>query len=421
MHPADQIVSIMNRIYQNGLTTTSGGNLSILDESGDIWITPSGVDKGTLTRDDIVCVKPGREIIGRHKPSIELPFHASVYKRRPDFRAVLHAHPPKTVAFSVLRRLPEINLKPTSRHICEKLTIAPYAVPGSAKLGDIISSKFAKGFNIVVMENHGLVVGGKNLFECYMKFETLEAAAELQILANKIGKITPVCDSDFAKFQIGAIGAGSDTTRTDSADSDEFALRYDMITFIRRSCRQDLFGCAHGTISAKLADGGFLITPHGFDRAYITENDLVLIKNGKNDSGKTPSLAVGLHAQIYEKHPDIKSIITAEPPHAMAFAVTDAIFDARTIPESYILLRNIKKTNLSDAVDTLCEESPVLICENNQILATGDSMLKAFDRLEVCEATAKAIISAVEMGEIIHISDDEIKKIDHEFNLKYST
>ena len=43
LHPADQIVQIMNRIYDSGLTTTSGGNLSILEENGDIWITPGGV------------------------------------------------------------------------------------------------------------------------------------------------------------------------------------------------------------------------------------------------------------------------------------------------------------------------------------------------------------------------------------------
>jgi ribulose-5-phosphate 4-epimerase/fuculose-1-phosphate aldolase len=31
------------------MTTTSGGNLSIRDENGDMWITPSGIDKGMLT------------------------------------------------------------------------------------------------------------------------------------------------------------------------------------------------------------------------------------------------------------------------------------------------------------------------------------------------------------------------------------
>ena len=58
IHPSDQLVMFMQRIYDKGLTTTSGGNLSILDDDGNIWITPAGVDKGTLTRGDIVCVKP---------------------------------------------------------------------------------------------------------------------------------------------------------------------------------------------------------------------------------------------------------------------------------------------------------------------------------------------------------------------------
>ncbi|MBR6921150.1 MAG: class II aldolase/adducin family protein, partial [Clostridia bacterium] len=101
MHPADQLVMFMQRIYDKGLTTTSGGNLSIMDRDGNIWITPASVDKGTLTRNDIVCVKPDGEITGNHKPSSELPFHQSVYKMRPDIRAVLHAHPPALVAFSI--------------------------------------------------------------------------------------------------------------------------------------------------------------------------------------------------------------------------------------------------------------------------------------------------------------------------------
>ena len=97
IHPADQLVMFMQRIYDKGMTTTSGGNLSIMDEDGNIWITPAGVDKGTLNRNDIVCVKEDGTVIGMHKPSSELPFHAAVYKMRPDLKAVLHAHPPALV------------------------------------------------------------------------------------------------------------------------------------------------------------------------------------------------------------------------------------------------------------------------------------------------------------------------------------
>ena len=79
IHPADQLVMFMQRIYDKGLTTTSGGNLSIMDDAGDMWITPAGVDKGTLTRNDIVCVKADGSIVGTHKPSSEYPFHAAVH------------------------------------------------------------------------------------------------------------------------------------------------------------------------------------------------------------------------------------------------------------------------------------------------------------------------------------------------------
>ena len=58
IHPADQLVMFMQRIYDKGLTTMSGGNLSIRDTQGNIWITPVGIDKGTLTRKDIICVRP---------------------------------------------------------------------------------------------------------------------------------------------------------------------------------------------------------------------------------------------------------------------------------------------------------------------------------------------------------------------------
>ena len=92
MHPADQITVVISRIYRSGLTTTSGGNISIKDENGDIWITPGGIDKGSLTPKDIICVKPDGTIIGPHKPSSEFPFHKAIYEMRPKMTAVIHAH-----------------------------------------------------------------------------------------------------------------------------------------------------------------------------------------------------------------------------------------------------------------------------------------------------------------------------------------
>ena len=70
LHPAQQIVMTMERIYGYGMTTTSGGNLSILEEEGNLWITPGGVDKGSLTPEDIVRVTPDGKVHGPHRPSV---------------------------------------------------------------------------------------------------------------------------------------------------------------------------------------------------------------------------------------------------------------------------------------------------------------------------------------------------------------
>ena len=84
LHPADQIVMLMNRIYYHDMTTTSGGNLSVRDSEGTIWISPSGVDKGNLRREDIIQIRADGSIVGIHRPSVEYPFHLAIYKKRPD-------------------------------------------------------------------------------------------------------------------------------------------------------------------------------------------------------------------------------------------------------------------------------------------------------------------------------------------------
>ena len=168
LHPADQLVMMLDRIYHYGMTTTSGGNLSVLDDNGDIWITPSGIDKGSLTRRDIMQVKPDGTVIGPHTPSVELPFHRHIYKLRPDIRAIVHAHPPTLVAFSLARKNPDFFLTPEIQQLCGRVDMEPYAVPGSERLGDYIAEKFAEGCDSVMMENHGVVCGAANLEKAFM-------------------------------------------------------------------------------------------------------------------------------------------------------------------------------------------------------------------------------------------------------------
>src|SRR3954454_16835983 len=102
LHPREELLQAMERIYRYRMTTTSGGNLSLREANGDVWITPARVDKGALQRDDIVVVRPGGAVAeGLRRPSSELPIHQQIRERRPELAGIVHAHPVALVAFSL--------------------------------------------------------------------------------------------------------------------------------------------------------------------------------------------------------------------------------------------------------------------------------------------------------------------------------
>src|SRR3954453_3715889 len=194
IHPRDAIMRTMERIYRYRMTTTSGGNLSIRDDEGDIWITPARLDKGSLRRDDIVRVRGDGPAEGSHRPSSEFPFHKAIYEARPEVRGIVHAHPVALVAFSICRKVPDTRLLHQARHICGAVGFAPYALPGSAALGRNIAATFATGFDCVVLENHGVVTAGPSLQNAFERFETLEFTAKTVIKASLLGAVRYLSD-----------------------------------------------------------------------------------------------------------------------------------------------------------------------------------------------------------------------------------
>lgn len=424
IHPADQIVMFMQRVYDKKLTSMSGGNLSVRDNEGNIWITPASIDKGSLTRRDIICVRPNGDCEGPHAPSSELPFHRSVYKLRPDLNAVLHAHPPALVAFSVVRRLPELNLTPTVRYMCKNIKMAAYAIPGSQALSAEVGKVFEQGCNIALLENHGVCVGAADMLTAFQQFETLNYAAELEALATRRGEIRPLSET---ACQMSKTNVCSELRNVSPqpCSSEELAARRDLIALIRRSYKMGLFTAAQGTYSTRLSDGSFIITPLHADPAYLEADDLVRIQDGAKEPGKTPDADVLLHQKIYDKNPKIGAIAFAQPVHSMVFAVTDMTFDTRMIPESYILLRDVKRIpfeaayqNLDDVAAEFDNAHPVLLVENKSVMVTGASMLQVFDRLEVMEMTAASILDAQALGTIAHIPSDEIAALKTAFHLE---
>lgn len=419
LHPRDEIMQTMERIYRYRMTTTSGGNISIREDNGDTWISPARIDKGSLTRNDIVCVRSDGSIDGAHRPSSEFPFHRAIYDCRPDLRGIVHAHPVALVAFSICRALPNSRLFHQAHFVCGEAGFAPYALPGSERLAQHIAEAFAGGLNCVILENHGVVVGGESLAQAYQRFEALEFAAKTIIKARLLGEVRYLSDEQLALAERRQVNL--QVVETSTASSEERELRRQLCEFVRRGCRQRLLISTEGSFSVRLNQDSFLITPSQVDRSLLDVGDLVVVRGDTCSGACRPSRAALAHQAIYRRHPDVQAIVFAHPVNATAFSVTNAMLDARTIPESYIFLRDVRRVPYGvqyqpdgQIADYLSPRSPAALLENDGVVVVGTSILDAFDRLEVLETTSEAIINSRLVGEITPMGNaviDELKAV----------
>lgn len=415
-HPAERLVKAMARIYQYRMTTTSGGNLSIRDEDGSIWITPARVDKGSLRVEDIVRVLPDGSTEGRHKPSSEFPFHQRIYQQRPDLKAIVHAHPVALVAFSICGKAPDTRLFSKAHAVCGDVGFAPYALPGSDLLGRRIAEVFAAGHDCVMLENHGVVVGGADFPDAFQRFETLEFVAKTVVKARALGEVRYLTDGQVSIGE--ARGPELGEFDPGPATSGERALRRELCEFIRRGYHQRLLTANAGSFSVRLDEKSFLISTQLVDRATITPDQLALVRDGRRERGTPPSRAWKLHQLIYQKHPEIRAIVNATPVNATAFSASAQRLDTRTIPESYIFLRDVAVfpfaamyENPEKIAETMTPEFPIAVIENDCALVLGTTILDAFDRLEVLESTAEAVILSTSLGEVRPMGEEVIDEL----------
>lgn len=420
IHPRDEILATMERIYRYRLTTTSGGNISLIEDDGSIWITPARIDKGALRRDDIVCVRPDGVVEGIHPPSSEFPFHRAIYNSRPDLRGIVHAHPVGLVAFSTSRRTLDTRLFHQARHVCGVVGFAPYELPGSEALGVAISAAFQGGIRCVLMDHHGVVVGGHTLQHAFQQFETLEFTAQTIIRAETLGEVRYLTDDEVAvphrnAPSIPPLPPGVPT-------SAEKEARRVLCEFVRRGYQQRLLISTEGSFSARLGPDEFLITPYQVDRHKVDLSDLVLVRGGAAEEGKRPSRAVLNHRAVYLRHPAIGALVNAYTVNATAFSVTGIALTSRTIPESYIFLRDVGRlpfgvqfTNPDAVAAAISPDQPILVLENDGVFVADKTVLDAYDRLEVLESTAQALIDARPLGGVRPLPDEALRELESKF------
>lgn len=186
------VVEVCRRLYFRGLISAGEGNVSCRLGPRRLLITPSGSNKGFLDERDLVTITPeGEKISGRGRPSSETGMHLAVYRDRPDVMAVVHAHPPVAIAFTIAGVPMPDNLMPEAAVMLGRIAVAPYSTPGTDEVPENIVP-FLPSHNVIVLARHGALTLGRDLFEAHDRLETLERVCQVAEKARLLGRCEPL-------------------------------------------------------------------------------------------------------------------------------------------------------------------------------------------------------------------------------------
>ncbi|ASJ10581.1 fuculose phosphate aldolase [Thermococcus sp. P6] len=178
-----QLIHYSRKAHERGLTAAFGGNLSLLF-GGLVFIKSTGAVMDELNAGDIAVIDlDGRQVSGV-RPSSEYRMHLAIYREREDVRAVVHLHPPYSIAASTMagKELPIIT--PEAELYLGRIPVAEFRPAGTRELAEKVAEAI-KESDAVIMERHGIVTVGRTLREAFYRAELVEESAKLWYLAER--------------------------------------------------------------------------------------------------------------------------------------------------------------------------------------------------------------------------------------------
>lgn len=182
------IVEYGKKLITSGLTKGTGGNLSIYNrEKGLMAISPSGIDYFEIKPENVAILNiRGEQIDGDKKPSSEVELHRIFYERRTDIDAIIHTHTIYATTIACLNwNLPPVHYMVALAGL--DVRCAKYATFGTKELAEN-AFEAMKDRKAVLLANHGMLAGGKDLGEAFNTTEEIEYCAELYYRTKSIGE-----------------------------------------------------------------------------------------------------------------------------------------------------------------------------------------------------------------------------------------
>jgi L-fuculose-phosphate aldolase len=187
-------------MYERGYIVACEGNLSVRLDEERVLTTPTCMNKGMLSPNDLVIIDlEGRHVAGDRKASSELAMHLLFYRMRPDVQAICHAHPHTATGFAVAGRALDQALLPEVIVGLGQIPLVKYGTPGTPELSAAIEP-YVPHYDALLLANHGAVTCGPDLMTAFFRMETLEHFAKITLAAEMAGTPTLLSSREVAKL-----------------------------------------------------------------------------------------------------------------------------------------------------------------------------------------------------------------------------
>lgn len=177
--------------YARSLMVSNDGNISTRIDEDHILITPAGLAKGRMTTEDplVINLKSGAaESRTGAEPSSETPMHLEVYRKRPEVRGVIHAHPVFATALTVAGLVFPADVLPEVLLTLGEVPVTAYATPSSQDDAEAIRPHIGD-HDAILLSQHGALTIGRDLEQALINLERVEHVAEVFWRAHALGHV----------------------------------------------------------------------------------------------------------------------------------------------------------------------------------------------------------------------------------------
>jgi L-fuculose-phosphate aldolase len=198
------MLRVIKELDSKGIMCGSSGNISIKIDENSYIITPSGVSVFNINEEDFLLIDSSGGILNSSndnlKPSSEVLMHLFCYKKRGDIGAIIHSHAPYSSALAITGKSLDLCIMPEIIMVLGQIPLVPYKTPATGQLAEFVSEYIKKGYKALLLENHGILVTGENIFDACNNISIVENYAKTYINALSIGNIKPLSKDEVSQL-----------------------------------------------------------------------------------------------------------------------------------------------------------------------------------------------------------------------------